>query len=688
MLTPPEEATIIIPRWWQPALIASSVLIYADTARYLRRDDWISPNAEGIEGILIASVVYLLITGALAFLFHWVSMRAKPSARVTTLASAFGAGAGACVIIALASLAEGMRLPIYGAIAGIVVLTAVVWAVLSILTARPGVLTVAFTGGPLAAAVALAAFQHPFLFDDNRALNSLAASSIYALVTMAAALLAGRGQATARAAAIAVVLVIAGRLPAMIAGIAEIGEADETTIADDRPNLLFIVSDTLRADYCSVNGGPVPTPWLERLAVRGAHFEQAYSLAPWTLPSMIGMFASTYPPSFEAGDSKEESLRGLFSFSVPMEQLTLAERLQHEGYDTAAFVGNALIDQQTGILRGFGVAKARARAWPYTRTRAGVLARAPLLHDAVSVVAPALAPERRIDTTGILTGYARKWLFQRDESRPFFLFIHYMDPHAPYTPPPAYRLSSVGWPFDADPPLSDHTGRALSRDQLQYVADYAGEIRYVDASAGTLLEGTGDAAGNTLIVFTSDHGEEFWDHGGVLHGHTLYQEQIHVPLIITGPGVAERRITEPVSHIDLIPTIAGLLGQPQESSWRGRNRAAWLRGEAAPDFLPPVFAQSTMLRHETEPLQAVIDGDLKRIRSKAPVPGWLFDLADDPGELLNLEDSDPEAAASLDSTLDAWERSFPSTFREWAGDSPNEALMQERLEQMEALGYL
>lgn len=678
-----------IPRWWQPVIATAALALAVDTTRYLRRDDWLAPDAEPIAGLLLGATLYALILGVPALTAWVIAARGTHSAGRIAVAAAMGAAAGAAILVLIGSAAGGMRGPLYAALAALLVCYPLAWGTCTVRLARPGLIAAAMTGAPLVGTVALISFHHLFLFESNRFSASLAAAGLLSGVTVVAVLVAGQANQVAKSVAVACVLLMAAAAPLLVDGVPARGQNDiavDETIT--RPNLLLIVSDTLRADYTSVHGGPVPTPWMENLAARGLMFEQAYSLAPWTLPSMIGMFASQHPPGPNPEATEEETLRGVFLHTVPRTQQTLAERMHREGYATAAFVGNALLDRQTGVLRGFDTIKARAQAWPYTQTRGGLLARTPLMHDAFARWLPSVAPTRRIDTTGILTGYGRAWLARQTGEAPFFLYVHYMDPHAPYTPPPAYQVGTHAWPYTTDTPPLDQQGRPLSPEQRSYVADYAGEIRYVDAAASLLMSALDDRVAETIVVFTSDHGEEFWDHGGALHGHTLFQELIHVPWIIHGPGIPPRRVTEPISHIDLMPTLAGLLGIPGDPDWRGNDLSNWVMDASRTPAQAPVFANSTMHRAPTGPLQAVVDGRLKRIRSLAGRGLWMFDLIEDPRERHNLEPDIGSRAKTLDSLLNDWQDSFAATFDQLQPDATDEALFQERLEQMEALGYL
>jgi arylsulfatase A-like enzyme len=324
----------------------------------------------------------------------------------------------------------------------------------------------------------------------------------------------------------------------------------------------------------------------------------------------------------------------------------------------------------------------------------GFFPRHPTLYPIVRAYRPEWIGRRPFDNTRGLTKRAREALRQiRNE--PFFMWVHLMDPHAPYDPPAAYRNGRTEWPYF--PPLESGDGEAFANtlDQPQQ-ADvrglYEGEIRYVDEAIGTLLKTleTLGLADSTFVCFTSDHGEELFDHENWGHGHTLYEEQIRVPLVFAGPGVQRQTIDTPVSAIDLLPTLAGLIGLGASPEWQGTNLAPALRGRAtvAPR---PVFAQATDLTRQKDPLQAVVVGDLKLIRNLVTGERLLFDLEADPGERTNVAAMRADDADALSAQLDAWQTTFPSTFDAvpvFMETARNHPLTAENREILRGLGYV
>lgn len=333
----------------------------------------------------------------------------------------------------------------------------------------------------------------------------------------------------------------------------------------DAPNVLLIVLDAVRAKNLSVYGyGRPTTPTLERLAERGVAFERAVATSPWTLPTHASLFTGRHAHELSVD----------FRIGLGDTYPTLAELLRDNGYHTAGFVANLYYcAPQFGLDRGF----IRYDHWPITWTsilRGSWLARYLLLR----------VPGR----AGIRLGRIRKtaeqvneeflgWLSGIDGSRPFFTFLNYFDAHSPYLPPEDDFLLR----FVDEPPRYALSGSEYSERQLaELTAAYDGSIAYLDAKLGELLDEL-DARGvldSTLVIVTSDHGEQFGEHGLVFHGNSLYMPLLHVPLLASWPGVIPSgvRVREPVSLRHIPATVAALLGFPS-SPFPGRSLASYWR---------------------------------------------------------------------------------------------------------------
>jgi arylsulfatase A-like enzyme/Flp pilus assembly protein TadD len=365
------------------------------------------------------------------------------------------------------------------------------------------------------------------------------------------------------------------------------------------PNLLLVTLDTVRADRLGCYGyAAAETPRLDRLAGEGIRFARAASPAPLTLPAHASLLSGLLPP--------HHGLRNNGAGSYPEGTATLATLLTDAGYRTGAFIGAFVLDRRFGLARGFEVYDDEIERDP-----------------GAGVVLEAERPGRQV------VDRALAWLGQEDP-RPFFLWVHLYDAHAPYEPPPAQRTRHPDRPYD-------------------------GEIAAVDEAVGRLLaeldrRGLG---GRTVVAVAADHGEGLGEHGEQTHGLLLYETTLRVPLLLRAPGVPARVVETPVSLVDLAPTLAGLLGRafpaPAAGTLDGRDLSTALRAgeEPAPADLyaetryPALFGWS--------PLAALRRRDLKYIAAPAPE---LYDLRRDPGETRNLAGSTGQARGFADRLAD------------------------------------
>lgn len=421
--------------------------------------------------------------------------------------------------------------------------------------------------------------------------------------------------------------------------------ASEPRSEVETPSVVLIVVDTLRADFLEAYGHPRSSmPEVQRrLVSRGVTFERAFAPASWTLPSMVGLFSGRRPGR-DLGASHPAAFR------FPDERPTPAELFAAKGHDTAAFVGNPLLGPATGFDRGFStfwVAESDARAM-----------------------------ERH---GGELTDRALAWLETRSGHpeggrRPFFLWLHYIDPHDPYEPPlamrgldpvdPTYRGSLTG--RDAHALFA---GRRSSTDparDARFLASlYEGEIRSVDREIGRLLEALTPELRSTVVLLTSDHGEELYDHGGWKHGRTVYEEQLRVPLVVRWDGElrAGQRVSSAVSLLDIVPTLAEILDLDAPTDLDGESLLLRTRGDdrtervfaGAHFHTGPLRPSARLGRHKLvlfdrdapifpeSPLDAHLLSD-----ERARLPRLaLFDLDADPAEQQDLSGTRPELVDQL-----------------------------------------
>jgi arylsulfatase A-like enzyme len=363
--------------------------------------------------------------------------------------------------------------------------------------------------------------------------------------------------------------------------------------ADPRPNLILLSIDTLRRDHLDLYGYSRATaPFLRGLGAEGVVFDGFVAEAATTDPSHMTMFTSL--------PTEVHGVRRLLEpLEVPV--TTLAEALRDAGYRTAAFTEDGPLAHERGFAIGFDAYRENKSA---------------------SVILPAGHVE---DTFR----QAREWL-GRNGDRPFFLFLHTFQVHAPYAPPAAYA-GLFGEPEPA----------ALSPAQRRTIADYDREIRYVDDQLAELVRFADERGrgADTIWVVLSDHGEEFWEHGSLGHATLPYEEVLRVPLVVRGPGVLRgARRPDALHHLDLMPTLLELAGAAPPPEARGRSFASLLREDAPPGApaRPRTLVSAAWVLPDglAPPAFAVRSGSDKLIRWRdaAGVHELLFDLARDPAE--------------------------------------------------------
>ena len=388
-------------------------------------------------------------------------------------------------------------------------------------------------------------------------------------------------------------------------------------------NILLITIDTLRADALGSYGGRADTPHLDRLARNGVRFTFAHAHAVMTLPSHASIMTGRYP--FEHG------VRDNAGFRLEEAAITLAEAARQKGFATGAFVGAFPLDRQFGLAQGFDV---------YDDLGGRQVAAADF----------AFSERRAFDVVSA----ARAWIEQ--QHKPWLAWIHVFDPHSPYAPPP---------PFD-----------------VRYAADpYAGEVAYVDAALGPLLDLARRAERPTTIVVTADHGEGLGDHGEPTHGVFAYESTLRVPLILAqvGAGTTERQDAVasdvPVRHVDILPTIAGLLLLDVPGDLPGRTLVSARNGEQQPR--PAYFeAMTAMLKRGWAPLRGVIVERDKYI--DLPLEE-LYDLEADATETQNLAATETERIRALTARLRAFGATLP-------GEQTAENI--ETRARLQSLGYV
>jgi len=442
-------------------------------------------------------------------------------------------------------------------------------------------------------------------------------------------------------------------------------------------NVVLVSLDDVGAKHVSAYGYPrETTPHLDGVAGQGLLFESAYVPQTWTLSSHLSMLTGLDPRAHGATRSR----------GIPPSATTLAELLWNHGFSTAAFTGGvAWMRPHYGHGRGFEI---------YEMGESDARADAPR---------------------------AVRWLAQqaalraKDPAHRFFLFVHYFDAHSDAGTPVPYYLPEPG---DFDPQLYLPKGRRWGRSggtellfelvregheetDVEFVtAYYDAGVRYVDEYGVAPIVAALDQLGlaeDTLLVITSDHGEEIFEHGSVLHGYP-YRETARVPLVLRGPGIpAGKRTPQLAASVDLVPTILALLGIPAPERVQGRDLGPALRGGAPVN--DAVYVDGGEDSDTVYPSSIVADIEGRRWSYLVPIarsgepgklqpkaPGELYDLQADPEQQEDLASQQPELAATLQARLLARLTAAEELGRQ-LGPGRDEPLSEEDRKRLRELGY-
>ncbi len=394
-------------------------------------------------------------------------------------------------------------------------------------------------------------------------------------------------------------------------------------------NVLIITTDTTRADHigCYGNRG-IQTPVIDGLAREGVLCAQAITTSPSTMPAHSSLLTGLYP--------QHHGVRANGTFRLDEKITTLAERLKAKRYRTGAAISAFVLDSRFGLNQGFDaynddLTKGLQHSIHMFRERPAELTNEPVL----------------------------KWL-KENSGGPFFLWVHYFDPHAVYLPPEPFRS--------------------------QYQSNlYDGEIAYADGQIGVLLDqlkklGVRD---KTLVVYTSDHGEGLGEHGEQTHSLLIYDATLRVPLILSAPALPQGKvISRQTCLVDVVPTVLSLLGEELPEGLDGVNLCA-PPGNAPRPILIETLA--TMTSHGWAPLIGVRRDDYKYIF--APTPE-LYDLKVDPRELTNLHERHPDVVKQFGAALAGWLGDDPYLATRQAVDLSKVDADEETLRRLAALGYV
>ena len=467
-------------------------------------------------------------------------------------------------------------------------------------------------------------------------------------------------------------------LPALVLGLSSCGQETDSRVGETaktrgvsgvlpeaaaKPDIVMILIDTLRADRLGAYGHPGRlSPTIDAIAASGVTFEHCIAAAPWTLPSVASLFTSYYPGVHKASKYKEvpdptaDGGKSALQSALTEDVDTLAEVLQGAGYQTAGFVGAKFLRAQFGFAQGFE---------HYDTSFADSTLRGKLINDAA------------LDWVGT----------QRDPARPLFLYLHYMDVHGPYDAAPEFmdplmaqlealpnkqRLTAEEYeaihPYLRQPPRDTTTlerYERLKNFREYWVARYEAGVKEVDFYISQLIERLTDAGiwNDAYVILLADHGEALCEHGIWEHGYSMYQTDLHVPLILRWPGVlpAGKRVPPLVSTIDLMPTLIEQLHLSSPQKLQGASLLSHIFDTGTGG---PITRFAEAIREGPDEY-AVIQDYAKLITTararqqqrdgtaRAQLSYRLFDLKADPAEEHDLAPSHPALVKRLGQVMTA-----------------------------------
>ncbi|MCZ6597984.1 MAG: sulfatase [Planctomycetota bacterium] len=410
------------------------------------------------------------------------------------------------------------------------------------------------------------------------------------------------------------------------------------------PNILFLSVDTLRADHLGIYGYVRPTsPNIDAWAEDAVVFDDAQAAASWTLPGLASVMTSFYSSTHKCWT---------FASRLDPSFTTLAEILRDHGYDTMAVTSHVFLARRYGLQQGF-------------------------VHFDDEFAHPVMDPPQAI-TSERVSDKGIRFLRQKAAAKdgtPWMLWLHYFDPHGVYKP---------------------HEGISERFGLTEEVDLYDGEIAFTDMHVGRVLDTLRELGleQDTIVVFFSDHGEEFLDHGALRHGHTLYGELVRVPLIVKAPGTSPRRVRGLVRTVDVMPTVlelVGLAGPPDDmrdtdgtADIEGVSLVPLLRGREIEEEL---VALAEIKLAEEASFDCVIQGPWKLIVDSTTGDMELYAYRQDPRETNDMADMRPEQVADLAQSLRALIEGARRKGERFE-HSEELGLTPVQLENMQGLGYL
>lgn len=442
--------------------------------------------------------------------------------------------------------------------------------------------------------------------------------------------------------------------------------AEKTTMPKAH-KMVMIVVDTLRADRLGCYGYQKPTtPTMDRLATEGVLFETMHAASPWTAPSFGTILTGVSPTVHGAGSILAKGhRRGTEVLGATVgglrEDLPTLPELLPGGMRKGAFITNAFVSRDLGMDKGFD---------HYDHRNASVYR------------------SRRADE---VTDRAVAWM-EKHAGKPFFMLLHYFDPHMSYDPPAQYiEQFAPNKPRRISVPFTDHRAArdgSLNPDgqEKAFIRGlYDGEVRFVDDQMARVLQvmETHGLLDDTWIVVVSDHGEEQFEHGSFDHGHAYEEEVTRVPFVIRAPGGKWRagsRVAQSVRHVDIAPTILDLLGGEPPVHYEGSSLLPVVEGKDTADR--PAYIEFNLFAGQQ---CALFDGRYKTVWDLRRERGFYYDLKRDPKETTRIEKDDGRLAGLLENLKAT--RDALSKLAE--GKKFNEGkLSAEALEALKSLGYI
>lgn len=445
-----------------------------------------------------------------------------------------------------------------------------------------------------------------------------------------------------------------------------------------REAVVLIVVDTLRADRLSCYGyDKIETPAIDAVADRGVRFENAYSVGGWTVPSMGAVMTSLYPSQLGLVEAprptrpwfKPRERREQWEYSIAAEYTTMPEVFSAAGYHTVAFVNQPVLNNQPGFAQGFDDWFHPLSADTVEHRIKGVKGLDPGGGDQDAVWNDLYMAD------SVLVDAFVDWM-PRARAEKLFVWVHLLTPHAPYSPPARFGVPRT------------------ARDSDRYDA----EVRYADEMVGRIVDAIDDHVGleHTTLVFTADHGEEFHEHGGKDHGHSLHRECIHVPLVVAAPQWPRGgTVDDTVRLIDVFPTLVSLCGVDSVAA-----EARGARDIEGTDLSPVVAGRDSDLDVYTEGMlygpteRALLEGDLKLMWDEQADTTKLYQVREDPGEKTDVMAQFAAEASRLHSELDDFHQRLVSDRMRFLRESviaDSLSSVQERrraLNAMRSLGYI